>query len=574
MNASHSTNVSRAIPVSWPNAFSAFGPLAPVISALACEHGMSRPAALIVALVKIAVASQGAAYVRDERNRKIALKFNVVLLAPTTTGNEIAQYVASPLAEIEGELASQHTRKAAAYQVACLAALEQRKTLEAELKVAATNAARFSVLLMHHAGHAEKEPHVADFLDAADKFATRDKRIDDLANARAQAKADGNSDLAKVLGAQLKTVRREEVLDFDTAYARWQVRSDSLTVELAQLDGAFEREAHVRLELAELVANAPKKPIVPKLVYRNTPLPAVIKVLGQSQSATSLIITGDATLKTMRKQGDYLIDLLDSCPTIGTVGAATSLFGTTAPTAAIRDSKLFTADDAAWLSLIHFVRDSPQQDSPFDGQPFDADALPKFDDMLKVILRQSHDDGFSMQEINLSSDAAKLKLSACEALRALRANRALHPILDAYLARMSITMIVIAALLYLARGEAGLLSVATMQDAIAICQWLAEEFEHAVVPAPEPPPALANAWTLRNALYHHVGKTLQTGREHPFRIAMSTLCGKSSSIGLTKPQIRNAAHEMVRQGWANIKPDGLDLVIDLNPAIFGLRYHQ
>ena len=560
---------------SAPNAYYAFGQyLCSVIDGQASQLNMSRPAAAAFVLFQLSASSKTAAGVCDEHGRKVALAFNVVLVAPAAAGTHATEHLGGLLPEVEGELALRHTQKMAAFQALTLSQAKQREALESELKLAAADAARLTVLEMQLAACEAKEPLEEEFRDVDEQRAALDARLIVLEQARANAKADGDLELAKQLGTQLQSARREAVVDFATAKARWQVKYDALAAEVARLGSAFDREAHVRLELEAHLASKPTQPVLQKLVLDNPSMSALMKAAGQAQSAVTIIFAGDTVLKSMRKQRATLAEVLGHRSTMGPLASAVSLFGTITPNMAGREMKSFDVDDAAWLSAINFVRDQDHPALMHGAQSDCLGVLAEFDDAQKTMLRQSHVADFRPQQIALSPEAMMLKAKTCEELRAMRVQRSFHPNFDAYLARMPITFLVVAGLLYVGRGEVGPLSVETMQNAIDICRWLADEFEVAVIPAPEPPPEQAHAWTLRHALQGHVDKARSNGAEHPLRILLSTLVGKSRVIGLTRAQTRNAAFAMTHQGWASIKPDGLDHVIDLSPMVFAMRDRQ
>jgi len=222
------------------NALNAFGPyLGTVITAQRYEFCMSRSTAALAVLVKIASASQGAAYILDETQRKIPLALNGVMLAPTATYSQFAQRLFRFHAEIEGEVASLHTEKAAAYQLARLSHKVQRQTLKAELKLATAGAAQFELLRIQLASHKATEPQSQDFLEVEEKNAALQVHIAKLEQSRSQAKADGDLELAKTYSKQLKVALGEDVLDSATAHARWQSRYDLRVDEVARLEGVF-----------------------------------------------------------------------------------------------------------------------------------------------------------------------------------------------------------------------------------------------------------------------------------------------------------------------------------------------
>jgi Protein of unknown function (DUF3987) len=526
------------------------------------ELYMRAPAAYMAALTYVAMVFQGHAVVIDKKRRKIAPAFHGILLASPTMCNQVSQHLSGPHAEVEVEMGCEYVAEAARYKALGFSRMAQRKALQADLKLAADEAVRRSVLLARHIEHDLNEPQKQDFFDVTRKEAAKLARIALLKQVRAQARSAGDIALVKMYDKQLPAARREEVLNHATAHDRWQSQRNLIVSEIGRLDGAAEREEALRRALADHIANQPKAPVVPKLVYMNTPVSSIMKSHSQSLSAAA-IFSGSSALKSLRKQREGIVELL------ATARRPISVF-CAAPFAEVtRDLKALGVEDAMWMSMFHVVTDAREPEPVFlsDDEP-EPVQMSELDDWVKKDIRKKFSSNFEISEITLSREAEMLKANTCEKLRALCVNQALNPIFEAYLSRMPITLSAIAGLLYLVARKTGPLPVDVMQDAIVICEWLADEFERAVVPAPEMPPEVGHAWTLRHALYGCVDKKQQLGEPTPFVIALSTLCNKSASIGLSKAQIRRAVSVMRDLGWVRIQADGLDQMIEMDPHLF------
>jgi len=567
MNSAYQNSQPRSSKSAWPEARAVCDRyIGSVADAFRSELYMRSPAAYMTALTYVATVFQGHAVVIDAKRRKIAPALCGILLTSPTICNQVSQRVARPHAEVEAEMGRENIAKTARHKALCFSHIEQRKTLEANLTLAAEQAVRRSVLLAQRAAHDLNEPQKQNFRDVAQKEAEKLARIGLLKQARVQAKAAGDIALADMYSKQLRVARREEVLDYDTAHQRWQSQRDLIESEIARLDGAAEREDALRRSLADHILSEPEAPVAPKLVYLNVPVSAIIKSHSQSLSAAA-IFSGGSAFKSLRKQREGIVELL------ATARRPISVF-CTAPLAEVtRDVKALGVEDALWMSMFHVVTDTVEP-VVIGGNELDPIDLSEIDDHVKKDIREKFADNFATAEITLSPEAEMLKANTCENLRALCVTQALHPIFEAYLSRLPVTLCAIAGLLYLAARKTGPLSVDVMQDAIVICEWLADEFERAVVPAPELPEGERLAWTLRRAMYGLVDKHMQVGATHPFRVALSTLCNKSGSIGLARAQVRRGVYVMSDLGWVRITPDGLDQAIDMDPYVFGPLHRQ
>lgn len=158
MNSNQQHLRNPAISSPWQKANKAAGNyIGAVIDAFLCMLPISGPAALLAALSYTAAACQGLGVVVDSKRRKIAPAFRGVLFAPVTTCDQVSRHLVALLAAVESEIASAHVEKAAKHQARCLSHAEQSKTLEADLKETASQAALHSALLIALAAHDLKE---------------------------------------------------------------------------------------------------------------------------------------------------------------------------------------------------------------------------------------------------------------------------------------------------------------------------------------------------------------------------------------------------------------------------------
>ncbi|WP_104656726.1 hypothetical protein [Ralstonia insidiosa] len=539
-----------------------------VIDAFLCMLPISGPAALLAAQTYVAAVYQGFGVVMDSKRRKIAPAFRGVLFAPVTTCDQVSHYLLSLLTAVESEIASAHVEKAAKHQALCLSHAEQSKTLEADLKATASQAARHSALLIALAAHDLKEPRKGDFRDVAQKQEEKVKRLASLKQARAQAKAAGDIAAVKLYDKQIQAVRREEVLDYATAHRRWKLQRDTMLSEIARSDGVFEHEQALRQALAEHLAHMPTAPVKPLLVYRNMQVGAISKAHAQSPVPAVAIFNGSSTLKSLRKQREGILELLTTARSPFSILAAAPMSD------GKRDAKALDANDASWLSRVHVVSDAFGAEAFPVGDVYDPIDMSEVESHLVQELRKQFSDDFVKQEVSLAPDAERLLSQVCENLRMVRNEQSAHPILDAYLARMPVSIIETAGLFYFATKKTGPLSVEVMSDAIDVCRFFAVAFENAVVPVPEMPEGERFAWTVRRALHGHVDKQTEIGAKQPFRIAFSTLCNKARSIGLSQVQLRHGVAVMQQLGWVRIVPDGLDQMIEMDQHVFDRTNRQ
>jgi hypothetical protein len=524
--------------------------------------------ARLTVLAEIAAAYLGHVVVVDEKGQAHELVFNLIAQAPVTTVTTLTRRWAQMLDEIQVDLESEFAPMEVAHQVLTMSWAEQTKTLKTDLKTAAKRAARWATLTIARANHELAEPMPHQFLDVPEKQADKQTRIASLQVACTQAKAAGDIALVDLHGKQLHDARREKIVDYGTAHALWKSQLDVINSELARLAGAPEHEVAVREQLAAHLAAEPKAPVPPTLLYRGGPFAKVEKSHAQAEVPATVVTLGSNLLRGLRKERDSIVRVLqpnDRSP--GAVRSPICVLGAM-PMSGSDKVVAFDEADAEWLSIFHFVADAPNFANVSDHAPHDADAERHFEQSLKDVMREKLAYGATETQLTLAPDAAKKKVTFCEDVRAARMGTQFHPILDAYLARVPTTVCVLAALLYLAMGETGSISVAVMAEAIDLCNTLISEFERAVVPVAEMSTAEKAVLSVRRALYGYVDKQMRCGAAQPFRIAMGTLCNKSGSIGLPKAEIRRAAYAMQELNWVRIVPDGLDQVIEMNPYIF------
>nr|WP_223964171.1 DUF3987 domain-containing protein [Burkholderia diffusa] len=525
--------------------------------------------AQFTALAEIAAAYLGYVVVVDEKGLEHELVFNLIAQAPVMTVTTLTRRWAQMLDEIQVGLESEFVPKEVAHQVLTMSWAEQTRTLKADLKTAAKRAARWATLTIDRANRELSEPTPSQFLDVPQKEADKQARIAALDVARTQAKAADDTARADFYGKQLRDARREQIVDYTTAHAHWKSQLDAIDRELARLAGAPEREVAVREQLAAHFAAEPKAPVAPTLLYRGVPFAKIEKSRARAEVPATVVTLGSNLLRELRKERDSIVQVLQ--PDDRTAGAARSPICVLGAMPMSGSDRMVSFDetDAEWLSYFNFVADEPNLANEADHAPDDADAEQQFEQSLMDVMREKLANSAAKTKLTLSPDAAQKKAIFCEHVRAARMDIRYHPILDAYLARVPITLCVLAALLHLAMGETGPISMAVMSEAIGLCNMLISEFERAVVPAPEMSAEEKARSRVRDALSGYVEKQIRSGAAQPFRIAMRTFCKESGSIGLPKAAIRRTAYAMQELDWVRIVPDGLDQVIEMNPYIFG-----
>ncbi|NKJ47191.1 hypothetical protein CIC12_10640 [Burkholderia sp. SG-MS1] len=521
----------------------------------------------LTALAEIAAAYLGYVVVIDEQGQAHDLVFNLIAQVPVATATMLSRRWFHMLDEIQVELEGAFATAELVHQMETWSWAEQTKTLKKDIKTAARCAARWSTLTIARTNHELAKPMQQQFVDVPQKQADREARIVSLKAAHTEAKAAGNTTLADLYGKQLRDARREQIVEYATAHARWNSQLGVIDGERARFAGAPEREVAVRKQLAAHLAAEPKAPVPPRLRY-GEPFAKVEKSHAQADLSATVLTLGTDLLRHLRKERDSIVRVLqpnDRGPRAGRFPI--SVLGAT-PMSGSGKMVVFDEADAEWLSFFHFVADAPNFTDVPDHTSSDADAERQFEHSLKDVMREKLAYGATVKQLALGPDAAQRKVIFCEDLRAARLRNPPHPILDAYLARVPTTVCVVAALLHLAMGETGPISSTVMDEAIDVCNTLISEFERAVVPIAEMSVAEKTVLSVRDALRGYVDKQITVEAMQPFRIAIGTLCKKSGSIGLPKAQIRRAIHAMRDLGWVRIITDGLDQVIELNPFIF------
>lgn len=533
------------------------------------RSGMGQRLAQLTTLADIATTYLGHTVVVDEKAQVHELVFNLIVQAPVTTVTTLTRRWTRMLGEVQAELDREFYLKESAHKALVLSRAEQTKALKADLKTAAGRAARWTTLSIARANHELAEPMSHQFLDVPQKEADKQARIAALKVARAQAKAAGSTALADLYGKQLRDARREQIVDYATAHACWKSQLDAIDSELARLAGAPAREAAVREQLAAHFAAEPKAPVPPTLLYRGVPFAKIEKSHAQAEVPATVVTLGSNLLRDLRKERDSIIRVFQ--PDGRSAGAVRSPICVLGAMPMSGSDKVIAFDetDAEWLPYFHFAADTQNLAKVSDHTPSDADPEHQFELSLMDVMREKLANSATKTKLTLAPDAAQRKAIFCEDVRAERMAVRYHPILDAYLARVPITLCVLAALLHLAMGKTGPISMAVMSEAIGLCNVLISEFDRAVVPAPEMSAAEKAISSVRHALSGYVDKQIRSGAAQPFRIAMRTLCKESGSTGLPKAEIRRAIYAMQELNWVRIVPDGLDEVIELSLYIFG-----
>lgn len=547
-----------------------------VARAQCARHGINSAVSKAFLLVKLCIAVQGAKYVVDDQNRRIPLVFNLLTQVPWATGTAMMQELAGLLTQIEIATAAPTNARCMHFLADREMRVEALRLIRMSIKGATANAARCKALSAQLDSLDAQKPKEDDYEDFPSKLLSWERQVAELEIAYGQAKAEGDTVLVKALSKELCEKRANPPQSYETAFERWRVKRAPIAAQYALLDGADTEPGRLNAELAELLAAKARErePAVVKLLYRNTPIPALLKALGRSWPVGMAVYDPDVLPRMLVKHASAVADACDAGIVClhapgrvqpGFVGAAT-------PGSIVRDVKAL-GQSSATLALLHVVSDSPEMASGEVEPPADPAYQAWFDrhivEMAVANVLAMMQDDFVPAEITLSDEAAEMLVRARGELHARRTGDALHPMHDAYLARMPQSLCQVAGLLHQGRKGRGPLTAETMRIAIEMCLTLAGEFKRAAVPEPEMPESERLAWMLRRALYGHVDKQMQVGAAKPFRIALSTLCNKASSIGLSRAQVRRAAFAMQDLGWVCIVPDGLDQVVEMDQHLFG-----
>jgi hypothetical protein len=552
-----------------------------VVRAQCARHGINSAVSKAFLLVKLCIAAQGAAYVVDDQNRHIPLAFNLLTQVPWATGTALMQELAGLLTQIEiATAAPTNTRF-----MHCLANREMRaealREMKMSIKVTTAKAARSKALAAQLDSLDAQKPQEDDYEDFPSKLLSWEKQVAELEIVYEQAKTEDDTVLAKALSKEHREKRANPPQSYETAFERWRIKHAPIAAQYALLDGADAELCRLNAELTELLAAKARErePAVVKLLYRNTPIPALVKALVSGWPVGMAVYDADVLPRMLVKHAAAVAGACDAG--IASLGVPSlvqpGFVGTATPGSIVREVKALGVS-AATLALLHIVSDSPEIASGQIEPPADPACLAWFNrhivkmGVAKVLAMMQ--DNFVPAEITLSGEAAEMLASERGELHAHRTGSALHPMHDAYLARMPQSLCQVAGLLYQGRKESGSLGAETMRIAIGMCFALAGEFERAAVPAPEIPESVRLAWMLRHALYGHVDQQMQAGAAKPFRIALSTLCNKTGSIGLSRAQVRRAAFAMQDLRWVSIVPDGLDQVIEMDPHLFGKMHRS
>lgn len=552
-----------------------------VVRAQCARHGINSAVSKAFLLVKLCIAAQGAAYVVDDQNRRIPLTFNLLAQVPWATGTALMQELAGLLTQIEIATAAPTNMRLMHFLANRETRAEALSQTKMSIKVAIAKAARRKALKAQLDTLDAQKPKEDDYEDFPSKLLSWEKQVAELEIAYEQANAEGDTVQAKALSKEQREKRTSPPQSYETAFERWRIKHAPIAAQYALLDGADAELCRLNAELADLLAAkaSEREPAVPKLLYRNTPIPAWLKALESGWPVGMAVYEADLLPRMLFKHAAAVAGACDAgIVSLRAPGRVQPGFVGTATPGSIASEAKALGPSAAVLALLHIVSDSPQAASGQVEPPADPACLAWFDqhivEMAVTNVLAMMQDDFTPAEITLSGEAAEMLLSEREVLHAHRTGDALHPMYDAYLARMPQSLCQVAGLLHQGRNEHGPLTAETMRVAIETCLALTDEFKRAAVPAPEIPESVRLAWALRYALYGYVDQQMQAGAKQPFHIALSTLCNKSASVGMSRAQIRRAAFAMRDLGWVSIEPNGLDQMIKMDPHCFGEMHRQ
>jgi hypothetical protein len=576
------TQSSRMSPEQLASVIHTPATLDELVRAQCVRHGINSTLSKACLMIKMSISARGAVYVVDDQNRRIPLAFDLLMQAPPATGMALMAELADLLTQIEISAQATTNWRRLNFMAKREMDAEALRQAKASVKVAIAKVARRTRLRAQLDVLEAQKPKPEDYGDFLSKLVSHEKQAAGLEVAIEQAKAEGDTARAKVLSAELREMLANPPRSYETETERWRAKYDPVATQHALFDGADEELGRIEAELAELLGARARErePSEPKLLYRNTPIPAVLKALGSGWPVGMAMYDADVLPRMLVKHAAAVAYACDVGMTpwhparrrvhLGLVGMAT-------PGAIKREVKALTQSATA-LASLHVVADSPEAASDQIGQPIDLESLARFDqsvvEMAVANTFAMMRDDFMPTEIMLSREAATMLANERAKLHAYRTRQDLHPVYDAYLARMPYVLCQVAGLLHLWRNGQGSLTAETMQIAIDLCLTLAREFERSVVPAPEMSENERLAWALRRALYGHVDQQMKADAPKPFRVALSTLCNKAGRIGLSRGQVRRAAFTMHDLGWVRIVPDGLDQMVGMDPHLFGQTSRQ
>ncbi|AHE27775.1 DUF3987 domain-containing protein [Burkholderia pseudomallei] len=551
--------------------------LSDVVFAQCNKYQLTVAQAIALMFFKLGVANQGARHIEDAGGNPIPLTLNCMLIGPAATGPILTQAVAADLTAIEIETAPVEIEKRAMFNAAVQSRLEQRKQIDAEIKLAARKMVRLHALLAQRRELEAGEPKAADYPDHQTQLIAWNQRKEELQFSATQAELECDPDTAKALRKALNALLATPPSSFEADYRVWSLKVAAVESQIVMLQGADEEVAHLSAESQALMVEDARavQPAKPKLAFLNVAVSAVHKAITTQWPVASALYSGASAIKALIRHREAMTAAgsgrLLSPHAPGRVQLG--IFASTTPEVFMRDVAAAGAEGAAALANFLILGDLPQQDRGVPQKPSDPDCLAAFDAQVRAMgaasVRELLSDDRVPLPITVSPEAAAIVEAECSEWRNQRFARRQLLVMDAFLMmRVRQTFYVIAGLLHLCRGEVWSLSVRTMQDAITVGRFLIDQMARTVAMAREVPAEEIDAKALFHALCGYVDQQMEKGEAKPFEIKLSTLHSKAKNFGLTRARVNGALKVLVAWGWITVRQEGLDTVLDLDQHRF------
>ncbi|NKA75081.1 hypothetical protein GO284_04057 [Ralstonia solanacearum] len=561
--------------------------LSDVVLAQCNKYSLTVAQAIALMFFKLGVANQGKHHIEDADGNRVPLTLNCMLIGSSATGPILMQALAADLTAIEIETAPAAIEKQAMFKVAVQLRLEQRRQIEAGIKVAVRKMVHLHALLAQRRDLEASEPKAEDYPDHQTQLIAWNQQKEALQISSAQAELEGDSDTAKALRKATNALLATPPSSFEADHRIWSFKIAAVESQIVLQQGADEEVAHLNVESKALLVEDARtvQPVKPKLAFLNVAMSAVHKAITTQWPVASALYSGASAIKALIRHGEAMAAAgsgrLPSMHAPGRVQLG--IFAATTSEVFMRDVAEAGAEGAVALGNFLILGDLPQQDRGVPQKPSDPDCLAAFDAQVRAMgsasVRELLSDDRASLAITVSPEAAAIVETECSEWRNQRFARSQLLVMDAFLMmRVRQTFYVIAGLLYLWRGEVWSLSVRTMRDAITIGRFLIGQMERTVAMAREVPAEEIDAEVLFRALCGYVDQQIEKGKAEanptanptpkPFEIKLSTLHSKAKGFGLTRARVNGALKVLAASGWIKARQDGLDTGFDLDPHRF------
>lgn len=549
----------------------------PIVVTLCRAFSLQFPSGVLLLLCLMSIAFQGAACVVDGVGRRIPLKVNTFLLAPLATGQILVQFLTDVVHAVEIAVAGEVTKRHAEYRANEALRLQMREQLEAATRKKVAEKVRRDGLCALIDRLLAGKPQEADFADFQQKLIARNQHIADLDQAIEQARIDGDVEAVKLHRQELKRLRAEEPVSYETATRNWERKFEPAVRQRDEYGDVDAELAMLNDRLAELNLreHAEIEPVDPKQAYANASIPAMYKSVGAGWPVANGFLSGPTVLKALCRHMTQFVEMTGGRMLSKYAGGSivASFFATVPQEAFERDFKTLGHDAAAVAGAFLVASDS--KDDGLDG-PMTLTESTNLPGIREKIVKFAVDRtiatmsaSFRRTEHSLDTEALTVLAGIEDQLYRHRRGAPIHPAQDALLVNMPQTICSVAGLLHAWWPTKMEVPAHAVRRATSICEYLADVFHAAVVPAPE---VLGWAQVLREVLCRIVAKKVSRGDEKAYVMAVSTILNKSSLIGLTRGEISQAIAFMRHAGWVSSEhhdADDFDEILVLNQAQFG-----